>query len=226
LGEITLIILLFGPPGSGKGTQAAFLARRVGIPAISTGEMLRRECQEETPLGKQVEHILASGGLVPDAAVNDVLAHRFEDPDIGNGLLLDGYPRTVEQASFLDGLLARKKLGIPCIVYLDVGLDVLVARIMSRRQCPKCGAIYSTQQFGESWDETCPKDGTPTERRSDDCPEVIAQRMKAYEGQTAPIIEHYSAGDFHRIDASQNPEQVSEAIGKVFEAEIAYIKNF
>lgn len=221
-----MIILLFGPPGSGKGTQAAFLARRLGIPAISTGEMLRRECQEGTPLGKEVEHLLATGSLVPDESVKQVLAHRFEHPDIRNGLLLDGYPRTVEQAKFLDQLLTRKKLGIPCIVYLDVPLGILVSRIMSRRQCPECSAIYSTHQFADGWDELCPKDGAQTVRRSDDCEEVIAQRMKAYESQTAPIIEHYSAGDFHRIDAGQSPEQVSEAIGKVFEAEIAYIRNF
>jgi adenylate kinase len=221
-----VIILLFGPPGSGKGTQAAFLARRLGIPAISTGEMLRRECQEGTPLGKDVAHILQTGGLVPDDAVQQVLAHRFEDPDIRNGLLLDGYPRTVEQARFLDALLSRKKLGIPCIVYLDVPLDILVSRIMSRRQCPDCGSIYSTQQFAAGWDETCSNDGKPLTRRSDDRPDVIAQRMKAYESQTAPIIEHYSAGDFHRIDAGKSPDEVSAAIADVFEGEIVYTKQF
>ncbi len=140
-----MVILLFGPPGCGKGTQAVSMARSLGIPSISTGEIFRAECKAETDLGKRVTEIMKSGGLVSDDIVNQMVARRISRDDCRKGFILDGYPRTTAQAHYLDGLLAGRGMPAPTVIYLDVPDSALVARITSRRSCPKCA--QSTTSF-------------------------------------------------------------------------------
>ncbi|HEX5226168.1 MAG TPA: nucleoside monophosphate kinase, partial [Bryobacteraceae bacterium] len=138
-----MVLLLFGPPGSGKGTQSGRISNWLKIPAISTGDMLREEIKAGTALGNAAQAIMASGGLVGDDLVNRMLAHRVSAPDSAHGFLLDGYPRTVEQAEYLDSLLRQRHFDTPVVLHLDVPLDALVGRLTSRRQCPKCKRIYN-----------------------------------------------------------------------------------
>ena len=138
-----LILLLFGPPGCGKGTQAAFLAERFRIPAISTGEMFRAECKAGTPLGKMACSILAAGKLVPDEITNPIVAGRIAQSDCARGFLLDGYPRTVPQAEHFAGVLRKGRLPEPVVIHLHVPEIHLVARLTARRQCPECQKIYN-----------------------------------------------------------------------------------
>ncbi len=138
-----MILLLFGPPGCGKGTQAVYLAERFHIPAISTGEMFRAECKAGTELGKAACSILASGGLVGDDLVNGIVANRIARDDCKEGFLLDGYPRTVPQAIHFSALLRERGLPLPVVIHLDVPDEALVTRLTARRQCPECKQIYN-----------------------------------------------------------------------------------
>jgi len=168
-----VVLLLFGPPGSGKGTQSRLITNWLGIPAISTGDMLRAEIQAGTPLGNAARSIMASGGLVGDDLVNEMLAHRVSQPDCNAGFLLDGYPRTVEQAEFLDRLLGARGLPKPIILHLDVPMDALVGRMSSRRQCPTCMRVYNLLQQPPLQSGVCDDDETPLITRKDDQEDVV-----------------------------------------------------
>lgn len=207
-----MILLLFGPPGCGKGTQAEFIARRFRIPAISTGEMFRAECKAGTPLGKQACSILSSGGLVGDEIVNQILVARITRPDCSRGFLLDGYPRTVPQARFLRGLLQERRLPSPVVIHLDVPADTLVTRLGARRQCPTCSHIYNLLSQRPRKEGFCDTDGTALVRREDDREEVIRQRLKAYAELTGPVIQYYAGTRYHRVDGTPPPPEVSRRI--------------
>jgi adenylate kinase len=207
-----LIILLFGPPGCGKGTQAEFIASRFRIPAISTGEMFRSECKSGTKLGKLACSILSSGRLVPDEIVNQVLAGRIAQSDCRHGFLLDGYPRTVPQAQFLTGLLASRGLPTPEVIHLDVPAEALVARLTARRQCPACSHIYNLITQPPRTPGICDADGTALRCREDDKEEVIRQRLQAYDQLTGPVLKYYCSAGCHRIDGTEAPEKVSRNI--------------
>ena len=202
------MILLFGPPGSGKGTQSPAISRLLNIPAISTGEMLRAEVEADTPLGKQVQSILAVGSLVSDELVNDIVVSRITKPDCKNGFLLDGYPRTLSQAKFLDGQLTQLGFRPPTVFHLATPKSVLIERISSRRQCPKCGRIYNLLFKPPLRPGVCDDDGTKLIRRSDDSVEVVSARLEAYERQTTPIMVHYAGGDYHSIPANRPPAEI------------------
>lgn len=205
-----MIVLLFGPPGSGKGTQAALIARRFGIPAISTGEIFRAEVKAGTPLGKAALAIMQAGGLVGDDIVNGMVANRLAQPDCAEGFLLDGYPRTLPQAEFVDGLL--KDRCRPVAIYLEVAAEVLVARITARRQCPTCSTIYNMISKPPKVDEICDLDGTPLTQRADDTEAVIRERLKAYEEQTGPAIAHYMQRGGERVDGTLTVEEIWKRI--------------
>jgi adenylate kinase len=215
-----LVILLFGPPGCGKGTQSPQISQFLGIPAISTGDMLRAEVEAETELGKSVADIMAAGGLVSDELVSQVLVSRIEQPDCRNGFLLDGYPRTCRQAEFLDGLLERKGLPSPTILYFTAKASVLVERITSRRQCPTCGRIYNLLFKPPARSGVCDLDGTALVRRRDDTAEVVKQRLNAYNEQTRPVIDHYRSGDFHVINADRPPAEIFREIEGILAARL------
>jgi adenylate kinase len=204
-----LVILLFGPPGSGKGTQATRIAERFGIPAISTGDMFRAELQAGTPLGLAARSIMASGGLVGDNIVNGMVTNRIGQPDCRSGFLLDGYPRTVPQAEFLDNLLKQKGFPPATIIHLDVPAAVLIPRLTARRQCPKCKTIYNLLHHPPACAGVCDLDGTALIQREDDREEIVRERLRAYETATGPIIGHYAgSGRYHRLDGTLPPEEV------------------
>lgn len=210
-----MIVLLFGPPGCGKGTQATLIAQRLHIPAISTGEMFRAECRAGTDLGRQACSILKSGGLVGDGIVNQIVAGRIQQPDCACGFLLDGYPRTLAQARFLDGLLRQRGLASPIPIHLDLPAQVLVSRITARRQCGHCGRIYNMLSQPPRSGELCDDDQSPLLRRDDDTEEVVLARLKAYHDATGPVIAHYRNGGLKCVDASGTPEHISQEIERL-----------
>ena len=209
------MILLFGPPGCGKGTQSPLISRLLQIPAISTGEMLRAEVEAETPLGQQAQSILAAGQLVSDEIVNQMLVSRITKPDCRNGFLLDGYPRTLPQAEFLDAQLAQLGFPQPTVFHLATPQSVLIERSSSRRQCPQCGRIYNLLFKPPVKPGVCDVDGTKLVRRSDDNVDVVRARLQAYEKSTAPIMVHYAGGDYHSLAANRPPAEIFRDIEAV-----------
>ena len=203
-----MLILLFGPPGCGKGTQSPLISRLLNIPAISTGEMLRAEVEAGTPLGKEVQTILATGSLVSDELVNNIVVSRISKPDCKNGFLLDGYPRTLSQACFLDAKLEELGYSVPTVFHLATPKSVLIERISSRRQCPVCGRIYNLLFKPPKSAGICDEEGAKLIRRSDDNVDVVSARLEAYEKLTAPIMVHYAGGDYHSVPANRPPGEI------------------
>jgi adenylate kinase len=191
-----LCLILFGAPGSGKGTQAKLLKQSLGLPHISTGDMLRERVARRDELGLQVESILQSGGLVPDVTVNALVADRVEQPDCKPGFILDGYPRTVSQAEILAAEVLKSRGIRTVVVYLKVDYNVIVARLAGRRQCPVCGALYSLSPNAPTVSEVCDYDGSKLVVRDDDREEVVTERLKAYDRQTSPVLEYFRAEGF------------------------------
>lgn len=207
-----MVVLLFGPPGCGKGTQSAFLTERLQIPAISTGEMFRAECQAGTELGRKASAILAAGGLVSDDIVNRMVASRINRKDCARGFLLDGYPRTVPQAKWFTRLLGDRGLSQPLIIHLDVPDSVLVARLTARRQCPRCQRIYNLLSQPPLAVDRCDGDGAALVTREDDREAVIRRRLAAYEAQTGPVLDWYGPSGVHRIEADRDPQLIAKTI--------------
>jgi len=179
-----MCLIMFGAPGSGKGTQAKLLSEALGVPHISTGDMLRERIARKDSLGLEVEGILQAGGLVSDEIVNRLVAERIEQPDCAAGFILDGYPRTVNQAKVL-----TEVPGItPLVVYLKVDYNVIVARLAGRRLCPVCGTVYNLSREAL---KVCKNDGSKLMIREDDREEVVRERLKAYETQTRPVLRFF-----------------------------------
>ena len=191
-----LCLILFGAPGSGKGTQAKLLKQSLGLPHISTGDMLRERVARRDELGLKVESILQSGGLVPDVTVNALVADRVEQPDCKPGFILDGYPRTVSQAEILAAEVLTSRGIRTVVVYLRVDYNVIVARLAGQRQCPVCGALYSLSPNAPTVSEVCDYDGSKLVVRDDDREEVVTERLKAYDRQTAPVLEYFRTAGF------------------------------
>jgi adenylate kinase len=213
-----VILLLFGPPGCGKGTQAEFLAERFRIPAISTGEMIRAECKAGTAVGRMACSIVSKGGLVSDETVNEIVASRTARPDCANGFLLDGYPRTVSQAIHLGDLLRRRGLPEPVVIHLDVPDRMVVERLTARRQCPQCKHIYNLITQPPRQAGLCDHDGVPLIARDDDSEPVIRRRLQAYDELTGPILKWYGPQVIRSVDGSLAPEAVSRAVAQAVES--------
>lgn len=213
-------VVLFGPPGSGKGTQAVLLADCLRIPHLSTGDILRAHVAAGDEIGREVQAIMSSGKLVPDEMVNRLVEGRIRKPDCAGGLILDGYPRTLQQAEILSGWL--KQIGLePVVVNLTVGYDVIVGRITSRRQCPKCGAVYNVISNPPKREGICDRDGTPLITRADDSEPVVRKRFEAYESQTLPLIQYFRSAGYRYFDVEGNhggprdiANRVCELIGR------------
>lgn len=217
-----MVLLLFGPPGSGKGTQSRLITNWLGIPPISTGDMLRSEIQAGTELGEAVRCIMTSGGLVGDDLVNQMLAHRVSQPDCLNGFLLDGYPRTVDQAEYLDRLIQERSLPKPIILHLDVPLDALMGRLTSRRQCPTCGTIYNLLHQPPKKAGFCDVEGCALVIRKDDQEDVVRERLRTYEAQTRPVLAHYQdRKHFYQIRGDRSPQYIFEVISGILEPLLA-----
>jgi len=210
-----LILLLFGPPGCGKGTQAVFLADRFHVPAISTGDMFRAECKAGTELGKTASAIMAAGGLITDDITNAIVASRISQADCANGFLLDGYPRTIPQAQYFARLLQERGLPAPLVIHLDVQEDSLVARLTARRQCPACKKIYNLLSQPPRVQGRCDIDGAELIAREDDREATIRQRLNAYRELTGPILQWYGPAVVRKVDGGRAPDVVAKDVERV-----------
>jgi adenylate kinase len=211
-----LCLILFGSPGSGKGTQAKLLKESLNIAHISTGDMLREKVASGDEIGRSVASLMQAGELVPDATVNRLVEERIEQADCENGFILDGYPRTVQQAQLLAELLVLRPIRT-IVVHLVVDYNVIIARISGRRQCPTCGALYGVRSSVPGTPGVCDKDGTNLVVRDDDREEVVRERLRAYEQQTAPVLAFFkkSGVPCWDVPAADVPPQ---AIAKGIEA--------
>jgi adenylate kinase len=207
-------VVLIGPPGAGKGTQATRLARWLSVPTISTGDMLRRTVQSGSPIGLAVKGVMERGELIDDAMMTEIVATRLAEPDTHAGFVLDGFPRTVDQAVALDGLLERR--GDLIAVELAVPEGAIIRRLSQRRICERCGCnadpLSGTPQLG------CPCGGA-FHQRSDDTETVIRERLRTYERATRPLVDFYRQRDVLRaIDGAEAPDLVTAQISQVIDA--------
>jgi adenylate kinase len=205
-------VIFLGPPGAGKGTQAQIVCRKFDIPQISTGDMLRAAIADGTETGLKAKAFMDAGQLVPDAVVIAIVKERLSAKDCQKGFILDGFPRTVEQAEAL-GEFA----GIDRVVNIDVSDETLVKRLSGRRVCPLCGAPYHTDRLnGET---KCTVDGSTLIQRDDDKPDTVLNRLTVYHRKTAPLIDYYEKkGILRTVDGSADLDNVSDAIAKALEA--------
>jgi adenylate kinase len=185
------------------------------VPSISTGDMLRAEIRAGSEMGKAAQATIAAGGLVSDDLVNQILACRISKPDCQRGFILDGYPRTVEQAEFLDRFLDEHSMGRPVVLHFDVPKDALIGRMSARRFCAKCGRTYNILSVRPKSPGRCDADGEPLMIRKDDREDVIRERLRAYDELTRPILAHYS--DYHHIHGDRSPAYIFEAITSILE---------
>jgi len=210
-------ILVLGAPGSGKGTQAKELVKLWGIPQISTGDLLRAHRDRGTELGKLADEIMLQGKLVPDSLVNDMVAARLTEPDIARGFILDGFPRTLPQADWLDQYLSGNDGPSACLPVVAVKIQVdytqLLRRITGRWNCPVCQTIYNVYLQPPKIEGVCDVEGAALVQRSDDTQVCFEGRMRTYESLTAPVIEHYRAlGRFAEVNGDQSVAEVAAGI--------------
>jgi adenylate kinase len=187
------------------------------IPSISTGEMLRAEIAAGSALGQSVQAVIAAGGLVSDDMINAALAARIQKPDCARGFMLDGYPRTVEQAEYLDRLLKERGFGEPVVIHLDVPANVLVGRIVSRRQCSQCSRMFNVLSDRPKVDGVCDDDGAPLITRKDDKEDVIRERLRTYNEMTRPVIAHYPSDRYFQIVGDRSQAYIFEEITGILE---------
>jgi adenylate kinase len=213
-------IILLGPPGAGKGTQAQRLESAYGVVQISTGDMLRARKNAGDALGRELQAIMAAGNLVPDALMVRMIAERIEEPDAKQGFILDGFPRTVPQAEALDAMLAEKHLVLNAVIELKVDEPALVARIAGRFSCAKCGASYHDDYQMPTKPGHCDKCGsTEFARREDDKPEAVRNRLEVYRRQTAPILPYYrDKGVLKTVDGMAPIDTVTAEIEALLKA--------
>lgn len=199
-------IVIMGPPASGKGSQKPFLTEELNIPQISTGEMFRNEIKKGTSLGKKIEKGMSEGKLVTDELTNEIVKERLKEEDVSKGFILDGYPRTLPQAFYLDQLLKEKQLKLDYVFNLTADEDLLIKRIIGRRTCPQCGRIYNIYFLKPKVANKCDYCGATLVKRKDDTKEVIIERLKAYHEKTEPIINYYQEkAILVNIDGSKAP---------------------
>ncbi len=214
-----MYILLMGPPGAGKGTQAANLVKEFDIPHISTGDMFRAAVKEGTELGKQAKACMDAGKLVPDEITIGIVRERLAKPDCAKGFILDGFPRTVEQADALQKILEELSMKLTRVIDISVPNSLLVERAVGRRICKGCGATYHIKFNPTKSEGVCDDCGGELYQRADDTEETMSNRLSVYDAQTKPLIDYYrKAGVYSCIDGSQE-------IGKVFSDVVDSLKK-
>lgn len=212
-GELNLV--LFGAPGSGKGTQASLLQEWYLIPHLSTGDILRQEVAEGTSLGREAKAYMERGDLVPDQLIADMVREALRRPETQPGFILDGFPRTVAQAQRLDRILAELHRALDRVIYLDVPKEELVRRLASRRVCPKCGASYYVMTGGQRRPR-CERDGAALFRRPDDAPASVRRRLTVYFTSTLPVLAYYREQNLvAEVDGNGNVNEVAQRVSLV-----------
>ncbi len=212
-------IIFLGPPGVGKGTQAKEAASAIGVPHISTGEILRGAVESGSDLGKQAKTHMDKGGLVPDDLVVAMVAQRLVEPDCANGYLLDGFPRTIAQATALDAKLAERDETVDKVLYFSAPDDVLVRRLSGRRSCPECKAGFHIEAMPPKTEGVCDECGAQLIQRDDDQPETIQNRLDVYTAQTAALIDYYQkAGCLVEIDSAGTVDEIAGAVAQALAA--------
>ncbi|MEG0291772.1 MAG: adenylate kinase [Anaerovoracaceae bacterium] len=196
-------LILLGPPGAGKGTQAVRIIEKYNIPHISTGDIFRKNIKEGTVLGKKAQEYMNKGELVPDSLVIEIATDRLTEDDCENGFLLDGFPRTVEQAVALDAFLGERDKKIDHVLDIDVEKDELMTRLIGRRVCKSCGATYHITNMPPKAEGICDKCGGELMQRADDTESTVANRIEVYNLQTKPLLDYYDkAGNIAHLDGS------------------------
>ncbi|MFI7573297.1 adenylate kinase [Micromonospora sp. NPDC049497] len=203
-------LVLVGPPGAGKGTQAEFIAAHLAVPKISTGDIFRSNVSQGTPLGVEAKRYMDAGELVPDEVTINMVRDRLAEPDAGDGFLLDGFPRTTPQAAALDKLLADLGTALDLVLELVVDDDEVIRRLSGRRTCRGCGKIWHVEFDATTREGVCDRCGAELFQRDDDKPETIATRLREYADKTAPLVDYYGAqGKLVGIDATGPVEDVT-----------------
>ena len=209
-------VIFLGPPGAGKGTQAKELAKKYGVPHLSTGDMLREHVSQGTPLGLEAKPIMARGDLVPDSLVLKMVRERIERPDCSHGFVFDGFPRTVAQAQYLGVLLRSHGYRTALVIYFAIDPALVLRRITGRRMCKVGGEIYNIFERPTKVPGRCDNDGGELEQRPDDREEIVGPRLQAYEKQTKPLVAYYRRlGRLHDVDAAKSVDEVTRQVMEI-----------
>jgi adenylate kinase len=211
-----VIVILLGAPGVGKGTQSENIVKKFSIIQISTGDILRNEVKNQTDLGEKAKTYMEKGELVPDELIIKMIENRISKTDCANGFLLDGFPRTIEQAKSFDQMLEQKGLKLDKVIYIDVNDDEIIERLTLRRVCPTCGAIYHLKNKPPKQDMICDICGSKLVQRSDDIKETVENRLKVFKEHTKPLIDYYEKqGKLSSVSGLGNVDEVFGRISKI-----------
>jgi len=209
-------VVLVGPPGAGKGTQAQFVASHLSIPKISTGDIFRDNVSHGTALGRRAQSFMARGDLVPDEIVLGMVEERLKRPDCASGFIFDGFPRTIPQAEKLDEILKRRGFDAPLVIEFMVSPETLLKRVAGRWTCSVGGETYNIYERAPKVPGICDNDGGKLIQRSDDRPEIVKERFAAYQAQTLPLADYYRAhGNLQTVDGGAEVNQVTRALNEI-----------
>ena len=218
-----MIIIMLGAPGTGKGTIAGILTKELGIPQVSTGDIFRKHIKEQTDLGKLAEKYISNGKLVPDDVTIGLVENRLKESDVKNGIILDGFPRTVKQAEELDKILEKEGKQVDLVVNLTTPEDEIVERIVNRRICPNCKAVYNLVLNPPKQEGICDKCGEKLVQRKDDNKETVKQRFNSYIEQTSPLVDYYDKkGNLYSAEVSKSINKLGKDVA---EDVLKYIKE-
>lgn len=212
-------VILFGPPGAGKGTQAKNASDKLAIPHVSSGDIFRGEMKSGSELGQKLQTFVNAGQLVPDDLTTEIVVRRLQQDDCSKGYLLDGFPRTLAQAESLDGELQKTGDTIDAVVYLDLAAEKIMDRMAGRRVCPSCGASFHVVTLKPKVEGICDRCGAGLTQREDDKPETVKQRLDVYADSTSPLVDYYEQkGLLRRVDADGSPDDVRERVLSALDA--------